>query len=83
MNNFEAVFVIVKDICKVGVPNDTCFFHLETVLAGDRRLPPATTYLKVFRNLGLIKFNERWKKITLTNKGGKTDSLFATNGGLS
>ena len=77
MNNFDYVFMNIKKQCKEpGIAYTSCFDHLVIIAEERKVLLPITTYLEVFKELGLIKFNRQTKEIILTEKGNVTDSIF-------
>ena len=78
MNNFDAVFTIIKENCSYGgASNDECYTRIEGRLKENKSYISITTYLEVLHDLGLIVFSKSTKSIELTEKGKQTESLFS------
>ncbi|MCW3124316.1 MAG: hypothetical protein JWQ38_3808 [Flavipsychrobacter sp.] len=78
MNNFNIVFSAIKVHCRdTGTRDSACYNKLAAMLEDRQDYLTLNTYLEILENLGLIKFTKRALIITLTEKGKKTDSLFA------
>ncbi len=80
MNNFNAVFDIIKENCRqIGVPDASCYGKIVEILDKQEHSFPATMYLQVLHSLKMIHFSETTKDIFLTQKGADTTTLFDLN----
>lgn len=78
MNNFDVVFLKIKEHCRdADIPDKTCFEQLKKMYEEDNFLLPVYCYLEVLQVLGLIKFDTHSEEITLTGKGMEAESVFS------
>ena len=77
MNNFNTVFIIVKNCCEKGYTAPECFEKIAEELRHHRQMNAPQQYLDALQDLGLIKYSTNSKSIALTDKGKRTDTLFS------
>jgi hypothetical protein len=74
MNNLGVVFRSIKEHCKeAGTSNEKCFSTLEKLEINRQLFLSLYLYIEVLQSLGLIKFNNYTRAITLTEKGKHTE----------
>ncbi len=81
MNNFNKVFLSIKDHDKKGDLNEDgeCF----KIVAKDAGIPigELSFYLEILQELVLISYSRQNRSITLTDKGRKQQTIFADDPG--
>ena len=77
MNNFNVIFMTIKEHCKeIEVPDHKCFKEIEQIVATNKIYLSTELYLEILHDIGLIRFNKITNTIALTEKGHTTNKVF-------